>query len=188
MRLTIIRHGSAEHEKTEMGGWEELPLEDKGRKEAAEAAKEVHDLDGLVTSDLERAVETANIISRITGVPILKKDALLRSWAMGKYTGKNPEKIEPILEDLANKHPELKAPQGESFDGYKTRFLRGVQYLMKKYKDKNIGIVTHSHGTRILKAWEAAGYPDNLKINMKVYNEAAIKNGGVFCVHPTMKK
>ncbi len=176
----LIRHGATHDEKSAMGGWTDDYLGDKGKEEAKKAAKEVpKDLDGIVTSDLERAVETAEIISKETGIPILEKTQSLRSWNMGKYAGKDPKKIEPILDHLAEDEPNRATEDGESFNHYKERFLKGVEAILKKYKGKKLGLVTHSHGTRILRAWEAKGCPTDLSIDMKSYNQRPMANGGV---------
>lgn len=179
--IYIIRHGATPDEKTAMGGWSEEGLGAEGRKQAEKAAGEVpKDVQGIITSDLERAVETAKIISEKTGIPIIAKDSALRSWNLGKYSGKNPEKVEPILEELANKEPSLNVPGGgESFNEYRNRFLEGVEKLKKRYKDKKIAIVTHSHGTRILRAWQAKDCPEDYSIDMASYNRKAMGNGGV---------
>ncbi len=178
--LVVIRHASAEHEKTEMGGWTDTGLEAEGEAEAIKAGEEIpKDVKGIVTSDLERAVETAKIISKETGIPILEQSSSLRSWNMGKFAGKDPKKIEPILDDLAEHHPNESTDDGESFNHYKNRFLKGVEAIIKKYKGKKIAILTHSHGTRILRGWEAKGCPSDLSIDMKEYNRKPMPNGGV---------
>jgi probable phosphoglycerate mutase len=178
--IVIIRHGSALHEKTKMGGWTDVPLEPEGVKNAEEAAKNVpKDLDGIVTSDLKRASQTAEIISKKTGIPVLGEDKSLRSWNMGDYAGKSSKEIEPILEKLATQEPDKPIDDGESFNQYKERFLKGVEAIREKYAGKKIGILTHSHGTRILDAWNAKGSPADHSLDMEVYKEKSIAPGGV---------
>lgn len=178
-KFVVIRHGATPDEKTAMGGWSEEGLGEDGKKEAKEAAKKVPKLDGIVTSDLKRAVDTAEIISKETGIPILTKSHSLRSWNIGNWTGKNPKDIEPKLDEIANKEPDRKASNGESFNEYKSRFLRGLRDILERYKDKKIGILTHSHGTRLIRAWEKEGCPKDLKIDMKSFNAHGLENGGV---------
>ncbi len=179
--IVIIRHGATPDEHTAMGGWSEEGLGAKGIEEARKAAKELpNDVDGIITSDLRRAVLTAKIISRRTGVPILAEDPALRSWKLGKFEGGDPKEVEPILEHFAQAEPNLKLPGGgESFSEYKTRFLKGVERLQNRYEGKKIAIVTHSHGTRILRAWEAEGQPGDMKIDKQNYKGRAMENGGV---------
>ncbi|MDE2233295.1 MAG: histidine phosphatase family protein [Patescibacteria group bacterium] len=179
--IVIIRHGATADEHTAMGGWSEEGLGAKGRVEAVKAARELpKDVEGIVTSDLRRAVQTAEIISKNTGVPIIARDKELRSWKLGKYEGADPEDVEPILEHYARELPDKPLPEGgESFREYKDRFLRGIENIQKKYKNRKIAIVTHSHGTRILRAWEAKGKPKDLSIDMENYKGRAMENGGV---------
>lgn len=179
--IVIIRHGATPDEHTAMGGWSNEGLGEKGISEAKKAAEELpEDVDGIITSDLRRAVITAKIVSRRTGVPILAEDPDLRSWKLGKFEGGNPKEVEPILEHFAQAEPNLKLPGGgESFNQYKARFLHGVEKLQKRYKGKKIAIVTHSHGTRILRAWEKKGQPKDMKIDKQNYKGRAMENGGV---------
>lgn len=179
--LVIIRHGATPDEHTAMGGWSSEGLGAKGREEAMNAAKEIpKDVEGIVTSDLNRAVKTAQIISKETGIPIIEKDKDLRSWKLGKFEGENPKDVEPILEHFAQAEPDLKLPGGgESFNEYKRRFLEGVEKIRKKYRGHKIAILTHSHGTRIIRAWEKEGQPKDFKIDKQNYKGRAMENGGV---------
>jgi broad specificity phosphatase PhoE len=179
-KFIVIRHGATPDEKTAMGGWSEEGLGKEGIEQAHEAAKKVpKGLDGIVTSDLNRAVETAEIISKETHIPILAKSASLRSWNIGNWSGKDPKDIEPKLDKIANDEPDRSASNGESFNAYKKRFLTGLRDILERYKDKEIGILTHSHGTRMIRAWEKEGCPKDLKIDMKSFNAHGMENGGV---------
>jgi len=179
--IVIIRHGATPDEHTAMGGWSSEGLGAKGKQEAKNAAREIpKDVEGIVTSDLNRAVKTAEIISKETGIPIVEKDPDLRSWKLGKFEGENPKDVEPILEHFAQYEPNLKIPGGgESFNQYKDRFLRGVEKIRRKYKGHKIAILTHSHGTRIIRAWEKEGQPKDFKIDKQNYKGRAMENGGV---------
>jgi len=177
--LYVIRHGAAVDEKTKMGGWEDLPLVAEGKEEAEKAAGKLpDDIELIITSDLERALETAEIIAKAKHIPLVK-DPDLRSWNMGRYTGKDPKKIEPVLEKFAADYPEDRTPGGESFNEYKDRFLKGILKIKRKYAGHKIAILTHSHGTRILRAWEAAGQPGDFRLDMKEYHERPLEPGGV---------
>lgn len=178
--IYMVRHGAALNEKGAMGGWSEIPLAKQGKSQAEEAAEKLPDnLDGIITSDLERALETAEIISRIKKIPIIRKMPALRSWNIGPFTQHNPEKVEPILDKLANQEPNMSVPGGESFNHYKDRVIEAFEYIKSKYPDKKLAVVTHSHGFRVMRAWEREGMPKNMKIDMKEYNTRATETGGV---------
>ncbi|MDE2015914.1 MAG: histidine phosphatase family protein [Patescibacteria group bacterium] len=179
--IVIIRHGATPDEHTAMGGWSGEGLGAKGVEEAKRAAREVPpDVEGIVSSDLPRAVLTAEIISKATGIPIIAKDPALRSWKLGNLDGKSPDDVEPVLEHVAQSEPDMKLPGGgESFNQFKDRFLGGIKKLQEKYRGKKIAIVTHSHNTRVLRAWEKEGQPDNLEIDKHNYKGRAMENGGV---------
>lgn len=71
-RLYFIRHGLSEANKLGIfSGTSETPLSPEGRKQAKLAGQKAKDLsiDYIVTSPLERAVETAIIIAKEIGYP-----------------------------------------------------------------------------------------------------------------------
>ena len=179
--LSIVRHGSAVDEKTAMGGWTDTPLSEQGKQEAADAGKNlVKGTEKIYSSDVGRAKETTNIISKESGVKDITYDKGLRSWNLGKYAGTDPKTTEPILEDYAKNKPDEKLPGGgESFNEYKNRFLSTVKKIQGENVGRKIAIVTHSHGTRILDAWAVKGKPADLSIDQKTYDEKALKPGGV---------
>ncbi|WP_421121472.1 histidine phosphatase family protein [Aquihabitans daechungensis] len=76
-RLLLVRHGESIWNAD--GRWQgqaDPPLSDRGRDQAVAAAASIGTVDALVTSDLERAVDTGAIIGRILGIdPILVKPA-----------------------------------------------------------------------------------------------------------------
>lgn len=87
-RLLLVRH--AESEWNAVGRWQgqaDPPLSDLGRQQARRAASCVGTVDAIVASDLERAVETALIISTEIGVGPVVTDAGLRERDAGEWSG-----------------------------------------------------------------------------------------------------
>lgn len=88
--VLLCRHGETtwNHERR-VQGWAPTSLTDRGREQAAALAEYVaaeYDLDRLVTSDLERAAETARFLGRATGVdPEL--DRAWRERSFGRLQG-----------------------------------------------------------------------------------------------------
>ena len=63
-RILLVRHGLSEwNEAGRWQGWADAPLSEVGMQQARAAADAVGAVDGIVASDLSRAVVTAEIIA-----------------------------------------------------------------------------------------------------------------------------
>ncbi len=63
----VLRHGQSIFNKNKiLAGWTDVPLSDEGREEAVNMSKKLLGIsfDKVISSDLERAVETRNIICK----------------------------------------------------------------------------------------------------------------------------
>lgn len=175
----IVRHGDAMDEEGSLGGWNNEGLSVEGKKHVEAGIKDLKDknIELIITSDLRRARQSADMIGKELGVKV-QGDSALRSWNIGKYAGTDPEDSEPILEDYAENRPEEEIPpNGESFNQYKDRILNAIQSISEEHEGENIAIVTHSHGIRIYNAWEKAGKPKDFSIDMKEYAKKSLKPG-----------
>lgn len=87
-RLLVIRHGQSEWNA--IGRWQghaDPSLSDLGRRQAIEAAGAICAVDGIFSSDLLRASETAALISAHTGIGPVVVDERLRERDAGEWTG-----------------------------------------------------------------------------------------------------
>ena len=86
----LVRHGTTTWNETgRIQGWAPVRLAEQGRTEAKAVADHLvanHDIDAVVTSDLDRAVETAEPIANAAGVPV-ETDRRLRERDFGVYQG-----------------------------------------------------------------------------------------------------
>jgi len=116
--LLLARHGETDdnREPLRFQGWRDTPLNDTGRRQAAELAERVADLGlrSLWSSDLSRARETAEIVGARLGLrPRL--DPRLRETNRGRWEGR-------LFRDVARDEPEryaswLRAGEGWRFPG-----------------------------------------------------------------------
>lgn len=104
-RLILWRHGRTEWNATgRFQGRLDPPLDEVGRRQAVDAAPHLiasGALDGdaiVVSSDLDRAAETAGALTRLLGVP-LRLDPRLREHGMGSWEGLTRDEV-------ADRHPE----------------------------------------------------------------------------------
>ncbi|MFO0547605.1 MAG: histidine phosphatase family protein [Polyangiaceae bacterium] len=95
--LLVARHGETDWNKVgRLQGHTDTPLNERGRAQALELAGRLadEDLAWIVTSDLARAVETADIVARALGVKAeIARDARLREQGFGELEGLHREEI-----------------------------------------------------------------------------------------------
>ncbi len=94
-RVLLIRHGQSEWNAD--GRWQgqaDPPLTDLGRHQAVHAARNLGTVDAIVASDLERASETALIISEALGVGPVVLEPGLRERDAGEWSGLTRAEIE----------------------------------------------------------------------------------------------
>jgi probable phosphoglycerate mutase len=83
-----VRHGETEwNAERRWQGWANSSLSELGQRQAVEAAQAVGAVDAIVASDLDRAVETARIISELIGVGPVCTEPGLRERDVGEWTG-----------------------------------------------------------------------------------------------------
>lgn len=93
-RILLVRHGESEWNAT--GRWQgqaDPPLTARGRAQAAHAAAAIGSVDAIVTSDLQRARDTARTIADARGVEPLVVDARLRERDAGEWSGLTRQQI-----------------------------------------------------------------------------------------------
>ncbi|HKE76166.1 MAG TPA: histidine phosphatase family protein [Acidimicrobiales bacterium] len=94
-RILLVRHGQSEWNAE--GRWQgqaDPPLSDLGRRQAHEAARLLGAVDAIFASDLQRAAQTAAIISGDLGVGPVVLDPDLRERDAGEYSGLTRDEIE----------------------------------------------------------------------------------------------
>ena len=181
--VQIIRHGATDLNHDDLSvdklrGWTNVPLSEAGRAEATKTSEDVAKSPPghIITSDLDRAHETAKIVSAQTGVPIVGVTPNLRPWNVGDLAGKPSKDGIPILADYATNHPNTPVPGGESFNQFRSRFFTGLDNILDHSPNKP-AIVIHHRGERLMKSWADAGYPADGSIDMNTFNQKGEPTG-----------
>ena len=118
-RLILLRHGQTDYNVDgRMQGHIDSCLTDAGHEQAAEAAPVLASLapDRLVSSDLRRAVDTAEVVGVACGLPV-KFDPRLRETHLGLWQGHTVAEIErdyPGAIATWRSDPGWAPPEGES--------------------------------------------------------------------------
>ncbi|MEJ3652710.1 histidine phosphatase family protein [Actinomycetes bacterium KLBMP 9759] len=118
-RLVLLRHGQTDYNVAgRMQGHIDSMLTDSGRTQAAAVAPEIARLapDRIISSDLKRAVDTADVVAAATALPV-KLDARLRETHLGEWQGRTVADIErtwPGAIAVWRSDPGWAPPGGES--------------------------------------------------------------------------
>lgn len=155
-RLILVRHAEAEGNKVrKFHGWTDSSITEKGHLQAqrvAERLKDV-DIDVLYSSSLTRTLQTAEYISMVKSLPIIRTDKL-KEINGGDWEGQTwlelQEKWPEAHETWENRPHEHKMPNGESMEEFQGRLICEVMKIIKANSGRNICIVTHGTAIRAL--------------------------------------
>jgi broad specificity phosphatase PhoE len=153
-RILLVRHGQSEWNASgRWQGWADPDLTDLGRQQAFEAASAVGAVDAIVASDLQRATQTALIISEAIGVGPVLTDADLRERDVGEWTGHTREEIEarwPGSYEAWRTGGMPNPPGGEDNDLIIERVLRGLRRVAEEFAGGEVLVVSHGGVIRLL--------------------------------------
>jgi hypothetical protein len=147
--------------------WIDSPLSPEGIAKAHAAAEKLKgvEFDCIITSDLQRARHTAEIVSRATGKPIIRATRGLRTWHLGQMSGKPLTECFEELADYIRLRPASAPPSGESFDDFRSRFLDELDRIRREHPGETVLICTHSKNERLLEGWRQTGGGECEQIN-----------------------
>lgn len=150
MKVFFIRHGKDDDRYR--GGWSDLDLTPEGKQQAKLLADHLKEnnheyrIGKIISSDLPRAVSTAQFISDELDIPV-QTETQLREMNNGDLAGMpNDEAIERypgiFFRSLKMDEP---YPNGESPNEFFARIKKWFDNFVEEYKntDENILVVTH---------------------------------------------
>jgi len=147
--LFLIRHGETDWNKEgKYTGQTDIPLNEIGRQQVREAAKalKIHNPKVIYTSDLIRAVETAQLIAKELHIPIIQ-DKRLREINQGEWEGLHISEIHSCYGNQFISHRDnpliVSAPNGESIAEVKTRVIDFLNEITVKHPSEQIVISSH---------------------------------------------
>lgn len=151
----LIRHGvTAWHAEGRVLGQRDIPLSQSGIAQAEEAAAALRGVKmaEVLSSPLQRAIQTAEIIGQETGIEVAR-DPRLIDFQLGKWTGmtyadvaKNEE-----YQRFVQQPESERIPGGESLDDIRRRAVAAVdQALRDNATGDALAIVTHAGIIRVL--------------------------------------
>ncbi len=145
--VTMVRHGEVHNpEKVLYGRLPAFQLSERGRRQAEVTAKflQGRDVAAIISSPLERAVQTANPIAEWYGLPVETDHRLIESSSV--FQGRRVEQGPEIL-----KHPYIwkhivnpfRPSWGEAYVTVAARAVAAVQDARDAYPGREVVLVTH---------------------------------------------
>lgn len=163
--VLLIRHGQSEgNAARRFGGHTATPLSPRGRRQAQATARalQAEELTAIYSSDLARAVETAQPVANLTGLAVNATTAF-RERSVGVMEGLT-------FEDAAQQHPEQYAALlrrdfehvltgGESYRQLLDRAVQKLDEIIAENKGGKIAVFSHT-GTICILALHLMGALD----------------------------
>lgn len=138
--IYFVRHGQTEWNKIgKMQGHKDIKLNDEGREQAQVVKEKLQGIkfDKVFSSPLIRATETAKIISN--------QEITIDNRLIERFNGELEGKFKKDIKVF----PDFNDPNDtrfgiESLDSFRSRINDFLDEITKKYKNKNILVVTHA--------------------------------------------
>ncbi|HWM84709.1 MAG TPA: histidine phosphatase family protein [Kofleriaceae bacterium] len=162
----LIRHGVTPwHAERRVLGQRDIPLSPDGVKQAHAAAAALSrvKLAEVLSSPLQRAVQTAEIIGRQSGIEVAR-DPRLNDFKLGKWTGMSYADIAaaPEYQQFLREPSTVEIPDGESLHDVERRAVAAVeQALSDSPSGDAVAIVSHAGIIRVLLAHYLGSPPAN---------------------------
>lgn len=155
-RVIFIRPGETDWNRLgRWQGWAAVPLNERGKSQSRQLAKFIRNIgmSALYTSDLKRAIETAEILAEQLGFPPIL-DSRLRERNIGAWQGLTldemcawyPDEYAHLLEDPMN----FRVPGGESRHDVLERALQAFNGILTQDKGATVGILSHTTTIHVL--------------------------------------
>jgi probable phosphoglycerate mutase len=176
--IHTIRHGHTLYNaEKRYAGTIDIPLSEKGIKDCQKASQKFVDypFDVVVTSTMKRSIETAHML--VPDNPTIIQSALCNERRFGILEGRTWDealKFDPpiLMINVGNDLHTVNPKEGEPFEDVWQRAKRFRNFLFKKYKGKNIFVVSHGvflqmfhgvlNGSSCIES--LAVYPSNLEL------------------------
>lgn len=161
-----------------------IPLSAAGRDQAVERAiqfKRKGSIDSIISSSLNRAVQTAEAIKEINPKAMFSEvTAALHPWYLGGLEGQPTNSILPQMNALILQYPDRLPPQpaadsqstepGQTFNQFCRRVFNYLGPVFQRYlafPQQKIVVIVHYRDLKLLQAWEANGFLRDYSVDRK---------------------
>lgn len=163
-RIVFIRPGETDwNRQGRWQGWVSIPLNELGRRQATALANYIRHIGmgALYTSDLKRALETADCLAQPLGFTPLP-DARLRERSIGFWQGLTlnemrawyPDEYAAMLKDVDG----YRIPGGESRNDVRVRVTAALGEILARSDCETVGILSHTTAIKVMLGDLVPGY------------------------------
>lgn len=139
LQIYMLRHGKPRFpdERSYVYGWTDYPLSPLGKEQAKNIGRALSSIrfDRIISSDLSRAAETADIVAESQRPPMrgVERDPALREINMGEWDGKAVAEIREKYVDIFRERgldlANVSAPGGETFVRLRERGMKAFERI-----------------------------------------------------------
>jgi probable phosphoglycerate mutase len=143
--VLLVRHGETDwNREHRWQGWTDVPLNELGRQQAAELAARLRTVpfDAVYSSDLSRALETAEVVAAEHGLSAIA-DSGLREIDVGSWSGLTKAEIQ---ERFAGAWPD----DAETSEAHAARVRAAASRILREHAQGTVLLVTHGGTIRAL--------------------------------------
>lgn len=150
--ILLIRHARTElndPSNEKIRGYADIPISFEGKEATKRTAEFVKGLglpiQRILSTPLQRGIMTAHLIGQQFDAKIIPNDGLL-PWNLGKLMGQ-PVKDVAARMDYLQEFPDIKAPEGESYRAFYSRWTDALDLMMfyaTAHPDEVVVGVVHS--------------------------------------------
>ena len=165
MKLYVTRHGQTQWNQINLVcGVSDIELNEKGIGQARRLTSDLkeYSIDGIYSSPLIRARQTAEIISKELGVPVIIDQRLFeQNYGIYEGTIRGTEEFLKLKKQFA-----YTGAENESLFHIAQRVYNFLDDIKEKSRDKNVLVVTHEGICRVINTYfNSMTNEDFLKFN-----------------------
>ncbi len=156
LRLLVVRHGQTDfNAQRRYQGAIDIALNATGVRQAEALAQRLsaNEIDAIISSPLERALQTARIIAQTLSCDVQVMEHF-RERSVGVYEGLTSEEVKAKYPDLwgqrLTRQMNQTPPGGETILEVGCRVLKGLDLLKERYSGKTVLLVTHAFVARVI--------------------------------------
>ena len=153
--LLLARHGETDWNRDgRFQGHADTSLNARGREQARELAEEVNGVEVIYSSDLKRAIETAEVVAERLGLEVTV-DSRLRERGFGAWEGLTRAEIEASFREEFDRWRSGDgggAADAEAQEAFAARIEAFLTDVLARHPDQTVLVIAHGGSIRVVQA------------------------------------
>ncbi|MBN8193036.1 histidine phosphatase family protein [Bacillus sp. NTK074B] len=175
--ICFVRHGQTNWNLYgKLQGQTDIPLNETGKRQAEECrvALKHHQWDVLITTSLQRAKKTAEIINRDLNLDIIEMDHFKE-----RFFGEGEGMLRAEREE---RYPDFTFPNMETYQELLARVQTGLRDIHAQFPDRKVLVVAHGAviNALIMEYHEDVSGPRHVKLQNGCFTEIRFEDGKWF--------